>query len=140
MVAFDELGGGKAHGDVGTLGMVFDEVHDAVQTAVNGAAMVVLVAKVLPYGGFLVFRDVDGMVDQLVDTLVFRGGNGHHGQTEDLLHLVHQNAAAVVAHLVHHVECQNHRRAQFHELHGEVEVALNVVGIHNVDDGLGLFL
>ena len=139
-VAFHQLGGGKADGDVGTLGMVLDEVHDAVQTTVYGAAMVVLVAEVLTNGCFLILRDVDGVVDQLVDTFVFRSGDGHHGQTEYQLHLIHHDAAAIVAHLIHHIECQYHRHPQLHQLHGQVEIALDIVGIHNVDDGLGLLL
>ena len=78
-VAFHKFGGGKSHGYVGALGMVLDEVHDAVQAAVDGTTMVVLVAEVLAHRGFLELCDMDGMVDQLVDTFVFRGGNGHHG-------------------------------------------------------------
>ena len=57
-----------------------------------------------------------------------------------MLHLVDEDAASVVAYLIHHVERQYHRCSKFHELHGEVEVALDVVGIHDVDDGLGFLL
>ena len=110
-VAFDEFGGGETHGDVGALGMVLDEVHDAVEATVYGTAVVVFVAEVLTHRGFLEFRDVDGMVDEFGDTFVFRGRDGHHGKAQDLLHLVHEDAATVVAHLVHHVERQYHRNA-----------------------------
>ena len=104
MSARDELGGGKTHGDVGTLGVVFDEVHDAVEATVHGAAVVVFVAEVLAHRSLLILRDVYGVVDELIDTFVLGSRDGHHRQTEDLFHLVHQDAAAVVAHLVHHVE------------------------------------
>ncbi len=120
--------------------MVLDEVHDAVEAAVYGAAMVILVAEVLTHRGFLVFRNMYGMVDKLRNAFVLGCRDGHHGQAEDLLHLVDEDAAPVVAYFIHHVECQYHRYAQFHELHGEVEVALDVVGIHNVDDAFGLLL
>ena len=85
--------------------MVFDEVHDAVQATVYGTTMVVLVAEVLAHRGFLILCDMDGVVHQLIDTFVLRSGDGHHGQTEDLLHFVYHDAAAVVAHLIHHIEC-----------------------------------
>ena len=139
-VAFHEFGSSKAHGDVGALGMVLDEVHDAMEATVHGAAVVVLVTEVLTCRGFLVFRYMEGVVDQLIDAFVFGSRDGHHGQAQNLLHLVHEDAAAIVAHFVHHVECQNHGFPQFHELHGEVEVALDVVGINDVDDGFGLLL
>ena len=120
IVAFHKLRGSEAHWDVNTLGMVFNEVHDAVQAPVYGPTVIVLVAEILTDRGFLVFRHMDGVVYQFGNTFVFGGRNGHHGQTEDFLHFIHEDTASIVAHFVHHVERQNHRDAQFHELHGEV--------------------
>ena len=54
LVAFDEFTGGKAQGEAGLLGVVLDEVHDAVQTAVYGTAMFSGAAKVLPCGLLLI--------------------------------------------------------------------------------------
>ena len=62
-VALNELRCGKAQRDVGALGVVFNEVHDAVEATVYGTAVVVLVAKVLTHRGFLVLCNVQGVVD-----------------------------------------------------------------------------
>ena len=40
--------------------------------------MVVLVAEVLAYRGFLIFGDVDGVVDKLIDTFVFGSGDRYY--------------------------------------------------------------
>ena len=71
LVAFHELRGGETYRYLGTLCMVLDEVHDAVQAAVHGTVVVVFVAEVLTHRLFLIFRHVDSVVDELVDTLVF---------------------------------------------------------------------
>ena len=47
------------------------------------------------------------------------------------------DGAAVAPHLVHHVQRQHHGHIQFHQLHGQVEVALDVGGIYDVDDAGG---
>ena len=70
-----------------------------METTVHGAAVVVFVAEVLSHWGLLVFGDVDGVVDELGDAFVLGSRDGHHGHTEDALHLVDKDAAAVVAHL-----------------------------------------
>ena len=54
-------------------------------------------------------------------------------------HLVDAHRAAVAAHLVHHVQRQHHWDVQLHQLHSQVKVALDVGGIHDVDDARGLF-
>ena len=56
-----------------------------------------------------------------------------------MLHLVDTDSAAIMTHLVHHVECQYHRHAKLHQLHGEVEVTFYIVGIDNIDNRLGFF-
>ena len=139
-ITFDELGGGKTNRNVSPLGMIFNQMHDAVQATVYSTTMIVLVAEILTNRCFLILCDMDGMFHQLGDTLVFGGRDRHHRQTQDLFHFVHQNGTAIVAHLIHHIEGQHHGNTQFHQLHGQIEVTLDIVGIHNVDDGLRLFL
>ena len=51
--------------------MVLDEVHDAMQAAVYCSVVVVFVTEVLTHRSFLIFCHVYGVVDELVDTLVF---------------------------------------------------------------------
>ena len=75
---------------------------------------------------------------RLVDALVFHCRDGHHRQAQLSLHGVDAYRAPVVAHLVHHVQCQHHGHIELHELHGEIQVALDVGGIDDVDDALGV--
>ena len=137
MVALYHLAGSKAHGYVGCLGVVLDEVHHGMDAAVHGATVVVGAAKVLASGRLLVLGHVQGVIDELVDALVFHCRDGHHRQAQLSLHGVDAYRAPVVAHLVHHVQCQHHGHVELHELHGEIQVALDVGGIDDVDDALG---
>ena len=143
-VALHELGGGKARRQPGAAGVVFDQVDDRMDTAVHGTGFVpVLVpafAKVDAAGRFAVARHMDGMVDQFVDAFVFGRRNRHHRDAQQFLQPVDQDGPAIGAHFVHHVERQHHRDAQLHQLHGQIEVALDVGGIHNVNDAAGFLL
>ena len=58
VIAFDELGGGKTNRDLSPLGMVLDEMHDAVQATVHRSAMIVFVAEILTHRRLLVLGDV----------------------------------------------------------------------------------
>ena len=49
----------------------------------------------------------------------------------------HVDVVAVLLHLVHKVERYDHRPLQLQKLGGQVEVALNVGGVDDVDDGVG---
>ena len=102
------------------------------------AAVVRAVAKVLAQGLFLVLGDVDGVLHQFVHALVLRRGDRHHGHAQHAFHAVDVHRAAVAPHFVHHVQGHHHGHVHFQQLHGQVQVALDVSGVHNVDDGLGL--
>ena len=134
-IALHQLGGCKTHGNPCPGGVVLDHVGDGVDAAVHGAG-----AEIQPPGAFAVHGHPHGMLDQLVDALVAGGRDGHHRDAQRRLQMVHMDGVAVGAHLVHHVEGQHHGNAQLDELHGEIEVALDVGGVHNVDDALRLFV
>ena len=102
-VALDELGGGKAHGKIEALGVVFDQMDDRVEAAVHRAVVVVLIAEILPKRLFLIVRDVHGVADQLVHALILRRRDRHDGDAELHFHLVDVHGAAVARDLVHHV-------------------------------------
>ena len=80
-----------------------------------------------------------GMVYQLIHALILGGRDGNDRDAQHGLHLVDAHRAAVAAHLVHHVQRQHHGGVQLHELHRQVEVALDVGGIHDVDDAGWVF-
>ena len=64
-------------------------------------------------------------------------GDGHHGDAEHPLEPVDVDRAAVGRDLVHHVRREDHGPVEFHELEREVEVALDVGGVDDVDDRVG---
>ena len=136
-IALYQFGGRKANGQPGALGMVFDQVGHRMDAAMHRALLAVGgIAEINAARAFPVAGNVQRMIYQLVNALVFGGGNGHHGHTQQFLQLVYHHGTAVGAHFVHHVEGQHHGNAQLHQLHGEIQVALNVGGIHNVDDAV----
>ena len=136
-VALYQLGRGKAYGDSCLLGMVFDEVHHGMQAAVDRSPMIGGIAEVQTAGTLLVVSHVQGMAYQLAHALVAHGRDGHHRHAEHALHAVDVDEPAVALHLVHHVEREHHRPVELHELHGQVEVTLDVGCIHDVDDAAG---
>ena len=138
LVPFDHLGGGKADRQPRARRMVLDQVDDRMQAAVNRAAVVLRVTEILPNRTLLVFRNVHRVANQLVHALVFRRGDGHDGHAQHRLHRVHVHAAAVARHLVHHVERDHRGDPDLQQLHGEVQVAFDVRGVHDVDDRPGL--
>ena len=89
LIPLHRLAGGEAHGKARPFGVVLDEVDDAVEAPVDGAVMVPLVAEILAGGALLVLSDVEGVLDELVHALVLGGGDGHHGDAQQLFHAVH---------------------------------------------------
>ncbi len=83
---------------------------------------------------------MQGMVHKFLDTFSLCRRDRHDRQAEYRLHLVDIDGAAVAPDLIHHIEGQHHRDIEFHELHGEVEVALYIAGIHDVDDACRLLV
>ena len=96
--------------------------------------MVILVAEVLAFRFLLILGDMYGMFYELVHTFAGSGGDRDDGDTEQTLHLVDTYGTAVTPQLIHHIECQYHRYIQLHQLHGQVEVAFDIVGINDIDD------
>ena len=139
VVALHQLAGGKPQGNAGFFGVVFDEMHNAVKTAVNGAAVVFFIAEIGSPGAFLIFGDVNGVFHQFIDALVFGGGDRYHGNPQHIFHFVDMDGAAVAAHFVHHVQRQNDGNIQLHQLHGQVEAAFDIGGVDDIDDARGLF-
>ena len=139
-VAFDELRRHKAHRYIRPLHVVFDEMHQSVDASVHGTAVLIVLTEIVAPRFFLIASNVDSVVDELGDALVFRRRDRHNRHAKLLLQSVDVDGATIGVDLVHHVQRHNHRNAQLQELHRQVEVALNVGGVHNVDDAAGLFL
>ena len=115
-------------------------MNDCVKCAVNRAAAVRRVAEVLLERLLLVFGDVNRVLDKLVNALVFGCRYGNHGNPEHGLHCVDVHRAAVARHFIHHIERHHHRHVGFKQLHCQVQIALNVGCVHNIDDTVRLFV
>ena len=72
--------------------------------------------------------------------LPLEGGDLHHLAAQGVPQLFAVDLVAVFPHQVHHVHGHHHRDAQLNELGGEVQVALDVGAVHDVQDGVGLLL
>ena len=137
VAALNELGGAKTRGNADAVGVVGDEMDDGVDAAVHRR---IVRAEIRHLGQHLSARGGDGLVGQLAHAFAPGGGDGDDGNAERRAHFLHVDRAAVGAHLVHHVERQHHRYAQLKELEREVEIALNVGRVHDVDDAVRLFV
>ena len=137
LIALDQLGRRKAHWDVRRHGMVLDQVSNAVDAAMQRAAVrTVGRTKVQATGALAEPRHVQGVVHQLADALVAGSANGDNGHAHQALEQVDVYGAAVGGHLVHHVERDDHGAVELHELQCQVQVTLDVGGVNDVDDGV----
>ena len=141
LVALNQLGRRKTHGNVRRRGMVLDKVGDAVDAAMQRTAVWTIgCAKVQATGTLAEPRHVQGMIHQLADTLVAGSANGDNGHAQQALEQVDVHGAAVGRHLVHHVERDDHGAVELHKLQRQVQIALDVGSVDDVDDGVGIFV
>ena len=108
------------------MGMVFDEVHDGMHTAMHCSSVFCGAAEVSPSRSFLVACHVDGVPHDLVHSFVLHGTDGDNGYAEHFFHLVDVYCSAIVSHFVHHVEGKDDGDIEFHQLYGQIEIALYV--------------
>ena len=99
--------------------MVLDQVGRGVDAAVYRAVLAIGgIAEIDAAGDLAVAGHMQGMLHQLVDSLVLGGRDGHHRHTQQFFQFVDHDGAAIGAHFVHHIQCQHHRNPQLHQLHG----------------------
>ena len=78
-----------------------------------------------------------GGVHQLLHPLAGAGSDGDDRHTQLLGQPVHVDPVPPLFHLVHEVEGHHRGPLQLQQLDGEVQVALQIGGVHNVDDAVG---
>ena len=100
--------------------MVLDEMHDAVQAAMDRAVVILRVTKIRAPRFLLILRHMKRMIDQFADSFIFRSRNRNDRNSEHRFHRIDMNRSSVFAHLIHHVKCQNHRYIKLHELHCQI--------------------
>ena len=141
LVTLNQLGRRKTHRDMRRRGMVLDKVGDAVNAAMQRAAVWTIGrAEVQATGALAEPRHVQGMIHQLADALVAGSANGDNRHAQQALEQVDVHGAAVGRHLVHHVERDNHGTIELHKLQRQIQVALDVGGVDDVDDGVGMLV
>ena len=141
LVALNQLGRRKTHRNMRRRGMVLDKVGDAVNAAMQRAAVWTIGrAEVQATGALAEPRHVQGMIHQLADALVAGSANGDNRHAQQALEQVDVHGAAVGRHLVHHVERDDHGAVELHKLQRQVQVAFDVGGVDDIDDGVGGFV
>ena len=85
-------------------------------------------------------RDGQGpdRIDQFDDALVEFGRDWYNRHTEQGFQAIEMQQIAPLFDFVHHVQRHDHRPAQFFKLEGQVQVALEIAGIDDVDDHIRL--
>ena len=78
------------------------------------------------------------LLEQLLDTLVLKSRNHHDRAAELLGQLVGVDLVTVLLDQVGHVEGNDHGQAGLDNLKRQVQVALKVGGIDDLDDNIGL--
>ena len=123
--------------------MVLDQVCDTVDAAVKrtviGAVGRTRTEVDAPWS-LTIARDVHGVLHELADAFVLCRRDGNHGHAKLALEQVNVDGAAIGRDLVHHVEGDDHRSIELHKLEREVEVALDIGGVDDVDHRVGLRL
>ena len=84
--------------------------------------------------GLLFLRRGHGRLCGLHAALALERAHLDHLAAQLLAELNDVDLVAVLAHKVHHVDGHNHRNAQLDQLRGQVQVALDVRSVHDVED------
>ena len=69
-IAFYQLAGRKTQGNSRCLGMVLYQMHNSVETPMNRAVVVILVAEIRPPRPLLILGNMERVIDQFLYTLV----------------------------------------------------------------------
>ena len=79
--------------------------------------------------------------EEVFHTLAALERRGHHRHTEKGAKRLHVDIVATSLELVEHIQSTHHTQVHIKELRGEVEIALKIAGVDDIDDHVGhLFL
>ena len=107
-------------------------ILDVAQNVLDGGVELVLRHLALGSSGLL------DLLEQLLDTLVLKGRDHHNRAAELFGELVRVDLVAVLLDQVGHVEGNDHGQAGLDNLKRQIQVTLEVGGIDNLDDNIGL--
>ena len=139
-IAFDQFGCRKTNRKVIVTGMILDQMGDSVKASVDGASVIILIAIIPAYRALLIVSHMDGMPDQLFDSFTAGCRDRNDRNSQECLQVIDPDGAPVSPHLIHHIEGDDHRYIHLQQLHGEVEISLDVGGVQNINDRFGLLV
>ena len=135
LVALDQLGCRKTHGNFAGLGMIFDEMAERVNRLMHRPG-----AKIQPPGQPLFLARGDGRRDEIFDALVFAGRDGNARDAQLGRKLAEIDAAVIGADFVHHIQRQHHGNIQLQKLECQIEIALDIRRVDDIDDGIRVLM
>ena len=133
-VSLDHVHGRPACAHPGALGVILHHMRHGMDAAVDRPRRAEVVYLRLASGG----GRAAGKLRQIGNTLALRRADRHDRDAKQLRELYCIDRPAVGAHLVHHIQRKHHRHLHFDHLQREIEVALNIRGVHDVDNAVGL--
>ena len=131
-VPLNELDGGPVCGDMGGVGLVVDQLAHLVVDLVGEAVVQVVGLHRDPHMHLIV-----GHLQQLLNILSRPGGDGDNGHAQGTGQSLHVDLVPMPLHLVHKIQCDHHRPLQLQQLGGKVQIALDIGGVNDVNDGVG---
>ena len=133
-VTLDELCGAKTRADAEPTRVILDDVRGGVDAAMYRTVR----AEVKHSGADLVLGGGDHLIDQLGNAFALCRADGDDRDAQLLAHAFDVHGAAVCTHFVHHVQRKHHGDAQLKKLQRQVQIALDVGRVNDVDDAVGL--
>ena len=102
-IAFSQFGSSKTDRDPGCFCMVFDQMHNGMEAAVDSTTIIIYIAQVHFFWLLLIFGNMNSMLYQFIDTFIFSSRNRNDWNTKHFLHLVYKNGTAIFPYLIHHI-------------------------------------
>ena len=106
---------------------VADKVHERTSFE-NGFALTLFVGRVVR------------AFHKFFKPFFFQRGNGYDGNADFLFKACRVDFIALFFDLVHHVERDDHRHVDFHNLSCQIQVAFKVCRVDDIDDAVRLFV
>ncbi len=81
-------------------------------------------------------RNAYRLVHQFFHALALASDNRDHRDAHQLAELLAVDMLPLLFDIIHHIDSNHHRPPQFHQLNGEIEVALDVGAVDDIDDDI----
>ena len=95
--------------------------------------MIFFVTEILSHRPFLILRNMKCMFHEFLYALVFGCRNRNDRYPEQFLHQIDIDRSMVTGYFIHHIQCDYHRNIHLQKLHRQVQIALDVGCIDNID-------